>query len=337
MGIGAELIKVYREYYPSKTSGGFTSFGYNQAQKYHAFLVRRYMRNGIYSDMVNKKEITIEKVKEIIGSIKDIKKFSKTTTNPLAKYYGDTETGLYIGDNYVIVYDKKLMMKNNLNLDNHTTEMRDLIFGKVIKGYISIRWNEKGNFNDLYTIYAENKTILKQIVDISLSMNPEGISNRFYQKELVNKETKWIKEIVNSGEYLTRSYELYKNVEYYDIVSIKKPIPNIKELSGLLQKQFKQGDPYEEFFNTLIETAEIVARDYNEEVENDYYFRKAIDKIKAYHLDDPEWIRKNFNNSGNFAYHFGYQFGEERWKNLEQDAKSHYSSVANNLYHELVD
>lgn len=95
MGIGEEIVKLYREYYPSKTSGGFTSFGYNQAKKYHAHLVRKYLSNGIYSDMVKKGEIESSRVKDIIQSIKDIKRFSKSkeSTNPLVKHYG--ESGKY--------------------------------------------------------------------------------------------------------------------------------------------------------------------------------------------------------------------------------------------------
>ena len=68
LGIGEELVKLYREIYPYKPSGGFTSAGYAQFKKYYNWMVGRALRNGLYSDLVKRGEISIERVKEILGS-----------------------------------------------------------------------------------------------------------------------------------------------------------------------------------------------------------------------------------------------------------------------------
>lgn len=59
LGIGEELVKMYREKYLYKPSGGFTPSGYRQFRKYYNHLVSTALRNGIYSEMVRKGEIGI--------------------------------------------------------------------------------------------------------------------------------------------------------------------------------------------------------------------------------------------------------------------------------------
>jgi hypothetical protein len=92
IGIGQQLTTFYRSYYPNKTSGGTTSGGYHNLKKYHKSQIKLYSRNGIYSDMVRNKEITYDRVKEIIDSVSSIKTNDrKKGENIYSKYYNDSK------------------------------------------------------------------------------------------------------------------------------------------------------------------------------------------------------------------------------------------------------
>lgn len=337
MGIGEEIVKLYREYYPSTPSGGFTSFGFNQIHKYHAYLVRKYLENGIYSDMVKKGEITTKRVKEITDSIKGVKRFTggKDSTNQLAKYYGDTNTAIYIGDNYVVIYDIKLIKKNDLSID---PLLEDLVFGKAIKAYISVRYNENG-FEDILMMYSVNKHYFESAFKFITSLYPNGLSNRFfrydYQKHGI-KELGWIKELVNSGEYTTDQFEMYKDVEYYDIVKIKSPIPNIEQMKKYTQKKLKEIDPYEEGFNIMIETAEGKWEDYAQENMAEFNYKKAIDTFKHNVDNDSEWFKRNVTDY-QFPHYFKGYFGEDNWNKVPNGLASDLMDRANQEYNKLKD
>lgn len=336
MGIGEEIIKIYRKYYPSKPSGGFTSFGYNQILKYHAHLVRKYLQNGIYSDMIKKGEITGERAKEIVNSIKDIKRFNsgKNSSNPLAKYYGDTTTNIYLGDNYVVIYDNKLLKKNELSLDSSLDE---LVYGNTIKAYISV----KGLDNDFYSIlmmYSVNKQYFEIAFKFISSMFPDGISNKYFIHDKDKhgiKELNWIEELVKKGEYEKEIYEKYKDIEYYNIYKIKNPIKDIEEIKELSQKQLKMIDPYEEGFNIMIEKAEGVWYDYYEENISDYYYNVAINKLKEYAEDSPESFKENVTRY-QFRLYFISYFGENNWDELSGGKQSIIMNKAEKEYEKIL-
>lgn len=335
MGIGEEITKLYRSYYPSNDSGGFTIYGYNQIKKYHAYLVRKYLENGIYSDMVKKGEITAKRVKEITDSIKDVKRFSsgKNSTNPLTKYYGDTKTAIYLGDNYVIIYDIKLIKKNDLSID---PSIEELVYGKAIKAYISVRYNENG-FEDILMMYSLNKDYFKSAFEFISSMFPDGLSNRFFISDKNKhgiKELNWINELVESGKYSTEKFEMYKGVEYYDITKIKKPIPNIQEIKKYTQKKLKEIDPYEEGFNIMIETAEDKWFDYAQNNIADYNYSVAIKQLKNHAEENPEWFNKNV-TPHNFDHYFKSYFGEDNWSRVPNRKATVLLDKANREYQKL--
>ncbi len=338
LNIGSEIVKIYREYYPSKDSGGFTSFGYNQAKKYHAFLVRKYLSNGIYSDMVKKKEIEHSRAKEIISSIKGVKRFTTKMDNPLAKYYGDSgKYSLYIDDTFVLIYDIKLLEKYKNNIDDY--EVEELIYGKAIKAYISVRWNDDADFYDLFTLYGESQEHFKNCMDISLSIFKEGISNRFFNTEENKhdvKELEWIKQSVKNGEYYTEEYEKYKDFEYYDVLKTKNPISDIDLMKRMVKSKFKKNDPYDILFSLLIESAESKYRDYDEDNKAEYRMGKAMEKLRKTLNDEPEWFTRNHVHSGDFADKFRYYFGEEEWSNLSNLKKRNYSDIAREFYEENI-
>ena len=339
MGIGEEIVKIYRKYYPSKDSGGFTSFGYNQAKKYHAHLVRKYLSNGIYSDMVKKGEITKKKAKEIIVSIKDTKRFSSSeeSTNPLAKYYGDSgDYSLYIDDRFVLIYDTKLLQNHDLNLDY---KLEDLVYDKTIKAFISHREDSDGDFSNLFSMYSENKKHFKTAMDITLSL-VNGLSNKYYFREEEKhnvKELPWIQEFVKDGEYYIEKYNKYEHDnEIFDIVKIKTPIPEINAIKTFTQNRFKQKDPYDIKLSTIIEKAEGKTRDYIEENRSDYHYNKAIDAITKDSRNDIDWFKNNFKHSENFVRMFQHYYGDE-WENTSKANQSIFQQRANDVYRKLVD
>lgn len=338
LNIGSEIIKIYREYYPSKDSGGFTSFGYNQAKKYHAFLVRKYLANGVYSDMVKKGELDKNRAKNIINSIKDTKKFTSKMNNPLAKYYGDTgQYSLYIDDSFVLIYDVKLLDKYKNNINDYNVE--ELIYSKAIKAYISVRWNDDGNFYDLYTIYSENKNHFKNCMDIALSIFKQGISNRFFitdENKYNVKELDWIEEFIKEGIYYTEEYVRYKDVEIYDILKIKNPIPDIDIMKKIVKKNFKKNDPYDILFSLLIESAESKYNDYDKENKDNYRMDKTMQNMRNTLKTEPEWFTRNHIHSGIFASNFKYYFGEEEWEQLSTLDKSKFSDIARKFYEDNV-
>lgn len=337
MGIGEELVKAYREFYPSKDSGGFTSFGYNQLQKYHAYLVRKYLMNGIYSDMVRKGEITSKKVKEITDSIKDIKNFTQSseTTNPLAKYYGDTKNSIYIDDSFVVIYDMKLLQKNYVDLNSN---IEKLVYDKTIKAYISVGSNDSGDFDDLMIIYAENETYFKHAMDFMLSLCKDGISDKWFRygkQKYGIKELAWLQKYVNNGEYTKTEYEKYKDVEYYDIYKISEPINDIQRLKKITQKNLKAIDKYDEGFSIMIEKAVDVWQDYAKNNLAYYLCDKAIEKMKKYAEQDKDYFLKNM-SYGRIHPIFQSWFGQYEFDNLSSVLRSKIMSKAEKEYHKLI-
>ena len=104
---------------------------------------------------------------------------------------------------------------------------------------------DDGNFYDLFTIYSENKNHFKNCMDISLSIFKQGISNRFFitdENKYNVKELNWIEEFIKEGIYYTEEYVRYKDVEIYDILKIKNPIPDIDMMKKIVKKNFKKND-----------------------------------------------------------------------------------------------
>lgn len=101
--IGNILGKYWYEMNPSFTSGGFSPMGQRNAIKIWADRVRTFMKNGWYSDMIKKEELSPEKVKEIISKLPERKVYKNNK-----KDNRSVEPLIYTDlDNSFVLYDKK--------------------------------------------------------------------------------------------------------------------------------------------------------------------------------------------------------------------------------------
>ena len=101
--IGNILGKYWYEMNPSFTSGGFSPMGQQNAIKIWADRVRTFMKNGWYSDMVKKGELSPEKVKEIVSKLPEQKVYKNNK-----KASSSVEPLIYTDfDNSFVLYDKK--------------------------------------------------------------------------------------------------------------------------------------------------------------------------------------------------------------------------------------
>jgi len=251
MGIGEYLVKLYRHYYPYKSSGGFTESGYKQFQKYYRHLVSQFLQNGVYSDMVKKGEITIEKVNQILKSAGNLPQFSKQHKSNLPNIYnGKGEYSLLIDDNFVIIFDT--IIKDLWN----TKELEDLnerFSSKFIKCFIyANQHREDEKYLSLFTVYATDEKFFKTGIDMLLSTG-DGLSDYFLNKRFDDKSKQMIENLFNSSDY---------NVVQKDgerIITQKSAKYNMTHLKSLSKSWFKKNDQYNELENFIMEFAEGLA------------------------------------------------------------------------------
>jgi hypothetical protein len=287
--------------------------------------------NGIYSDMIKNKEISKDKVKDIISSIKNVKKSSKKTDNVLSKYYGSSGNyNVYINNRSIIIYDTNLIDINDIDIYSNEAK---IIFDKSIKCYIGIRWNESG-FCDLFNVYAENKEFFYKGMDLMLSINVEGISNRFFLSDVNKynvKELKWIKENKN---YYIEQYKKF-DTEIYDIFKIKTPIVNAKKIANEFEKRFNKEDLYDMKLTTIIANAENKCDEYFISNHKEFLTNNAIKLIKKQNKNRVGWFKENFKHSGEFIRMFKFYYGENEWNELSEKNKGEIINKVDKLFYEL--
>lgn len=110
-GLGKILANLFYKYNPKYTSGGFTSRGLANAIATWESIVRKYLENGWYSELVKSGKITKERVREIIAGLSPRKKPKNkpagTKTKSILIHFDDYE---------FIIYDRDFY--NNPNEDN---------------------------------------------------------------------------------------------------------------------------------------------------------------------------------------------------------------------------
>lgn len=248
--IGDELIQMYMHYYPYKGTGGVTSYGYRLLKRFHTHLVKKYLQNGIYSYLVRNKEITAERVKEIVNSINKDKIIKKS--NEFSKTYGGSGKMMYyIDNNTVVIFDETLVKTIN-------TDLNERFQKRLLKCFIYInQFKQDVDYDNLFTIYAENDKYFKEGLDILLSQGI-GISDYFYNKRFDNRMKSMIDKAFKNNDYI-----LSENNKGYDsdfrIIKLKERKFNFNELKKKADLWFKQNDKYDEFQSLLLEFAEGIA------------------------------------------------------------------------------
>ena len=253
LGIGDELMDLYMHYFPHRSTGGVTNAGYNALKRYHARLVRKYLANGIYSDLVKKGEITAQRAKEVINSI-DKKRYIKTGNDFSRTYGGSGEYMLYLDTNCIIIFDKDVqkMMNNHYTVDERFIK-------KLLKCFIYInQFKNNVDYENLFTVYGENKKFLKQGIDLLLSQGIK-ISDYFLNIRFDNNTKQLINSIFEDPDYHVTEEEGYKKDTTFRIISAKQIKYDFNDIKSASNKWFKMVDKHGEFKNFLMEFAESIA------------------------------------------------------------------------------
>lgn len=102
--LGTILGKYWYQMNPDFSSGGFSPQGQRNAIRIWEDRVRTFLKNGWYDKFIKNKELTIEKVKDILSGLPERKKQRQANTpdnrKPEPLIYSDL-------DNEFIIYDKK--------------------------------------------------------------------------------------------------------------------------------------------------------------------------------------------------------------------------------------
>lgn len=162
IGIGQELVKYYRGFYPNKTSGGTTSMGYKNLMKYYKSQVKLYLRNGIYSDMVKKGEISKEKVKRIVNSVKgfNYKKYKDTMYSKYLNINSYNRSFVYSDADIMLINDRILEY-----YDEYKGEGEDF-YERFVFGHSHII--EYDNEQRIYSIDGKRNKDITDVIDYSL-------------------------------------------------------------------------------------------------------------------------------------------------------------------------
>lgn len=254
LGIGEQLMKLYLNKYPYKPSGGVTASGYNELKRYYNWMVSNTLANGVYSEMVRRGELTMDRVKEILKSANLKDKFSYEKKNPLKDIYkSDEEKPIYIiNDNSVVIFDADI-----LNLyKNDYDEIPDTFIKKYIYCYIHL--TDYNGYLQVYDLYGDEKYI-HQGLYILLNVNKEqgGIGDYYFRN--FDTETKKILQNFWNSDLVTK--KIFKKKGYIDsvpltVISSRSNIMSlVNSLNSKSKKWFKENDKHDELYNYIIELA----------------------------------------------------------------------------------
>lgn len=250
LGIADDLEDMYRYYFPNKGTGGVTDSGYKMLKRFHARRVRKYLQNGIYSDMVRHGELTASRAKEIINSI-DKKRYVRTGTEFSKTYGGSKELMYYIDDNVVIIFDKSIK-------EAFDREDPERFTKRLIKCFIYANQFKEVNYENIFTAYAENEQFLKIGIDMLLSAG-FGLSDYWIHKRFDKKTAKYMDNIFKNNEYKLLKDKHYEHDRVVRIISLKEDKYNFNKLKRDSTNWFAKNDQHDEFKNRLMEFAEGIA------------------------------------------------------------------------------
>lgn len=254
LGIGEQLVKLYRNLYPNKESGGFTPGGYKQIRKYYNWMIKQALSNGIYTDSIRKGEISKERVNEIIKSVNKDYTFSKEKKNKLKDIYKGNNQPVYIIDNNsVIIFDSAL---KNIN-DESLSELNDVFIKDLIYCYIYV--NEFNGYSQVLNCYGQEKYI-KEGIEILATLNKgDGGLGDYYFRNFDPNIKKILTTIWNDGStYNIKKIKdggYIKGVDLNIISPIKDITSKISYLDKIKKAWFKSFDKYGEIEDRIQEIA----------------------------------------------------------------------------------
>lgn len=244
-GIGKYLGKLWYSHNPKFTSGGFTAAGYHNAKSIWADSVRKSLSQGRYSEWVKNGTMSIERVKEIVNSAKQISSsiissdISKISTDVVSKENKKEDYLIYNDGVGILIFDKILLT----DFDSNSENIEDYIYAY---GFLRSDVYEK---TFIYSFDYNNEEYRLKLLYCLLQLakdngetittNSEGAANIGDYNSL-----KYV-DIKDSGRSKGRfvNFELTQNVIDLD------------KYNAIVSSMLRKYDPYNEAFYQILEIA----------------------------------------------------------------------------------
>lgn len=212
---GQILGKLWYKWNPKYLSGGFTPKGVRNAQKIWEDRVRTLLKNGWYSYLVNKNEISKEKAKQIIDSLPE----RKTKKGSIKQ---EAEPLLFVDDFSFVLYDKKFFDEQD---------------EKWIYAYGFLREHQDKLF--VFTLDYEKE--YREIATYIIFQIAYNSGEKLY---VTDKPSDHIEFEGLSGITFEDDYAY-----------LSKPVIDLQKYSNIEKKYRKKFDPYDEYYYSLLEMA----------------------------------------------------------------------------------
>jgi hypothetical protein len=257
LGIGKELVDIYRGFYPGKSSGGTSPLGYQNLKRFHARQVSKYLRNGIYSDMVRNKEITNKRVREILDSIKDTDTTKDRSKDNLLTKYNNLKHNkaiLYEGTDIMLINDRLLEYYKDYDQAIKDRKNPEDVYEKFVFGHTRIHDEDYGHrlyFLEAHTVDYAIETIEMAASFVKSKFNADHVV--YYLTENSSDITrKTIGKIRKSNNFEVEVIEEYDNGNGKFKIKCKR-IANLKELKDGTRWFYGLEDKYGELKDKIAE------------------------------------------------------------------------------------
>jgi len=240
-GLGTLLTKLAMTVYPDKSSGGFTPSGKKVIFNTYQEFVRDAIKYGKYTQLVKQKQISIDRVREILASAGLP---SKKSTPPEMKLNIDDPKDwlLYVGEyGDFILYDRKI--KDILDGGDHMYHWID----RMILGAVNVRVMTHRDPWAVFTLFGgDTPKIKKFMMKLALSFAKNENIELWVDVEDMDAMPANGQPI---GEPTNKTGKKRVRV---NITGDSVPYKSLGKQESLFRKSF---DKYDEFKNRLLEMA----------------------------------------------------------------------------------
>lgn len=226
IGIGEYLIKLAYEHLPELyNSGGYSVAGKNAASRTWASIVSEMLANGDYSDLVRNGDLTLDCVKTIVRSAKEINKAKLKKPKEVKE---DPHLLVMLFDTTFILYDTRFFTDLD---DGEPNE-------QYIYGYGFLRTHEPSGESLIYRIdYEEKFKRLSNLIMFQVAKN-QGVEITISRSDVL--EIGGIPEIIEDN----------------DKARLDRDVIDLKKISKIDTNFRKKNDEYNELTYRLQEMSE---------------------------------------------------------------------------------
>lgn len=232
-GIGTLLVKAKRELDPDIDSGGVTPEGLANIKRVHAEMVRDYLRDGIYTELIKQGVITKDKVQDIVKGLP--KKKEKQQKNLKTNDPKDLLVMTDDGQSHVIVYNKNIF---DQDFDEQPTDFwaKQFVHGSLMLG------GDGGSVPFISRLHGSDK-IKAFMIEIMLN-GKVGESIKLNDDESTLMKKKLDDKL---------KVEKYGNETDDDHYYIESPTMNVKGIGRAEEKYRKRHDRHDEWYHRIQE------------------------------------------------------------------------------------